>query len=274
MRYKFTCFFLSAAIILASGCATTKTWNSYIDDKLLPRPKSDSFQKGFYLGTIQENEIRYHRYLFPNAFENANTDYIEILLPLDRSNKVPIVRRALPQNIPQNTNYNSLIEYNDLRPINSKSSQIIEIFDQSITEFPYPLSYPFFVKMTIVRLGERPRIRYGQMVRKPKDYSYVNDPLMNKTYFLACPEDKYLSFYLPSSTSPAAVSDNTKCDLWYWSDDLVGTDTYDDFSKEVGYSTLKYAGYLVTVPIDIILAPVRGLAAVAGIIAISNWSGH
>lgn len=276
MRLKSVYLLLAAAIIITSGCATTKSWNKTIDDKLFPRPHAGQLHKGFYLGLTQENQIYYHRYLFPNAFKNADRDYFEVLIPLDRSNKVAIARPALPPNLPKNPDYNALIEYNDtsFTPLNPKSAQIVEMFDQSVPKYPYPSGYPFFIKMTIARLGERPRIRFGQMERKPKNYSYLNDPLLNKYNFVGCTQSRYSSLYLSPSPSPSGDSDYTDCGLWYWSDVLVSSDTYEDLPKEVGYSALRYAGYLVTVPIDIILAPVRGLEVILVVIVFSNWSGH
>ena len=271
---KALCLYLLVASLFIGGCTTTKKWNSYIDDKLMPRPQADSFQKGMYVGIIQENKDYYHRYLFPNAFDNANKDYFEILIPASRLNKHPLITRALPQSIPHNLTYNALIEYNDpnLSPLNPQYCQIVEIFDQSISEYPYPLNRPFFIKMTIDRIGKKPRIRYGQLERKPRANANNNDFLMSNNHYLACSSIKYSSFYLVPSES--LNDDRGKCDIWYWSDVLVSKEAYDDLSKEAGYSTLRYAGYLVTVPIDIVLAPVRGIGFIVGVIVMSNWSGH
>lgn len=221
--------------------------------KVFPDNATLSHEKCQYIGTAGIDGVNYSQYICPNMYNKSDDAFLEINLPFANSHRDAAIIRSLDRNVLQdklqhlNRPVHVILEnWDGLRLIKPTYFQYVE---RSLPKDRSPVNYPTLI--TFWPGG----VSYGQKIDVN---TFSKEALIglgkdNYHYFLICPDTRYtgepMDRFLYKGQS---ISDN--CEIWYWSASLKTIGNIDTGNR-TQIQAKRYAGYLWTVPVDIVTAP-------------------
>lgn len=264
-------------LVINSGCIATRNWNEHIDQKLYIDTLDLSanefaslgweghfYRQGYYLGIQEQKGVKYFHYTVPNIYKNPSKNIFDILVPIRNTDKSAIIRSVESDG---STGHANIVYFKFggplVEPINPR---YLHKGNPSVPVI-LPTDYPALITLHIWKYGQKPVMRAGQRIGTIESSSFNTNYNRDQRYTLIC-RDNVDSKDVKFNAVPQG---NYQCDMWSWSEMLTSEYEYGTFEK-VKYNALRYTGYLVTVPIDVVTSPFQAIATLFFINALSH--GH
>lgn len=232
-------------VILISnyGCCSGH-WFSLADkqtDVVLPEPKKYSnmkYEKGFYLGKENINNIEHYKYVFPFSSKTS----FEILIPTNNAISDKFQINKIRGNTKPSGDIAYILFHKDPIYYSYLDSRDPLQFYRNKNFFPdnwkddeifsgLPKDYPAFVSLYLVRYGKNSKIIFG--TKNQSILSNSNNKLNENTN-----------------------SSNTSNQEWNWSEQYsVNKNIF--YAALIAKYTLMSAGLFLTIPLDIVTSPIQ-----------------
>lgn len=275
---------------LCTGCITL-SWNDKIKSHLVQNVSDKqapcvgfepyglngkcvhpSYTKCTYIGLAGQDSVNYHHYICPNMYNDSTDAFLDIYIPyLETGREVAIIKSIDRKNIPHipiQSERPVYIQFSSIATINPK---FVQSTDQSGPTNPFSTNYPSLISVGFD--GVEGTLRAGQRidVKKLSKEDLKRFGIKGRNYLSVCPETKaYIDSMPPYVYNQEVTYDiRSDCDLWYWSDTMVVVG-YIKGNNKLPWKVLKYTGYLVTVPLDVLTSPIQLPAWIAFLS--SDWS--
>ena len=220
-----------------------------IDDK----NKDSTYKKCRYIGTAGIDGSNYHQYICPNMYNDSVDAFLEIDIPFaDEDGHSAIIRSADRASLQKKLLQQSrpaYIEFDGQSMLNPKHLRTV---DRSLPPEPFPEAYPSLISFRL-SLGS---VRSGQKKKPVKAYSKEELEQFGKPmghHYLLCPETSPYDNMKDFIYSEQEL--RSDCEVWYWTNftKIIGNIETGVDKKNIVMK--RYAGYLWTVPVDIITSP-------------------